>query len=297
METLKDIWSSLIANVNERTSNPFTFAFVFSWIGWNYKFFLYIFDNETAATRIWNIAALYPDAFAAFMGGGFLYPFLTTCFFVFLWPFIAKRIISFYRARQIEISNAVKSKEEKRLVNQDEQTAMVRRHEKERAADAEELGNLRARVEQIREALQKAETELGTLKSQPSSTASNVLTRTLSDFDENYDPDSATKQHIDTPALPSRQEILSAIAENPNLALESKEAKAILRYLSSKPASGNSDEIAQMTQVNLSVTRRFLDELKKAKLVNKTDERFDKWGLSTFGRDFVVINNLDSLPG
>lgn len=180
METIKDLWASLVAYANERSTNPLTSAFFLTWAGWNYKFFVVLFNGETSAAKFAAIEALYPrtgtkcplfDVLCpspaswffppdAFWGGAFVYPALLTLFYVFAYPYLTSWVVTFYRRRQVEISNSLKKVEGERVRTVSEVTQMVRRFEK-RVKDAEdETTSALQELADTRNALQAAELEV-----------------------------------------------------------------------------------------------------------------------------------------
>ena len=114
MDALKDIWASLVNGVRERTTNPLSFAFMLSWCALNFKFFVVLLGDGTAAVRLADIDLLYPAN--SYTGGALLYPAITAAIYVFLYPFVSAEAIKFYRRKQVEISNSVKGLEEKRIL-------------------------------------------------------------------------------------------------------------------------------------------------------------------------------------
>jgi F0F1-type ATP synthase membrane subunit b/b'/DNA-binding MarR family transcriptional regulator len=177
METIKDLWASIVAYANERSTNPLTSAFVLTWAAWNYKFFVVLFNDETTADKFDAIAELYPrsnnwclltDALCAppdaFWGSAFVYPALTTLFYVFAYPYITKKVVSFYRRRQIDIANEVKAIEKDRVRTVEEVATLVRGYEqKVNAADIDAKA-ARAEAGELRNALTAAEAELKELR-------------------------------------------------------------------------------------------------------------------------------------
>lgn len=177
METIKDLWASLVAYANERSTNPLTSAFVLTWAAWNYKFFVVLFNGETTAEKFDAIAELYPrsddrclltNAICmppdAFWGSAFVYPALTTLLYVFAYPYITKKVVSFYRRRQIEIANEVKAIEKERVRTVEEVATLVRGYEQRVNAADIDAKAARADAGELRNALTAAEAELKELR-------------------------------------------------------------------------------------------------------------------------------------
>jgi DNA-binding MarR family transcriptional regulator len=159
METLKDLWASMVAYVNERTTNPLTSAFLLSWAAWNYKFFVLLFSDESPAEKFQAIEALYPRP-DIYWSGGLLYPALTAIFYVFFYPYITAWVVTFYRGRQVAIANSLKIVEGKRVRDVEEVTRLIRAHEKELQSVNADLASSRQKVEGLQRALSGAESEL-----------------------------------------------------------------------------------------------------------------------------------------
>jgi len=132
MDALKDIWASLVSGLRDRTTNPLTVSFAFSWAVWNYKFFIVLYGDETGTEKLAAIEKLYPPVEAAWQGRAFLFPLITASFYVFLYPLIGMLAIWVYRKYQVVTSNMVKSVEKTRTLSQEEAAIITRRHERER---------------------------------------------------------------------------------------------------------------------------------------------------------------------
>lgn len=177
METIKDLWASMVAYANERSTNPLTSAFLLTWAAWNYKLFIVLFNDETSVKKFDAIAELYPRSDErclltnalcmppdAFWGSAFLYPALTTLLYVFAYPYLTKKVVSFYRKRQIEIANEVKAIEKDRVRTVEEVNALVRRYEERLTAVELEASTSRDEVNSLRNALTAAESEVKELR-------------------------------------------------------------------------------------------------------------------------------------
>jgi len=163
METIKDLWASVIAYVHERTTNPLTSAFAISWSLWNYKFFVLLFSELSPAKTFAQIDALYPRP-KTYWENGLLYPALTAVFYVFVYPYITSWVVTFYRRRQVEIANVIKKEEASRVRTPKEYNDMVRRYEKELTAVNSELNVSGQKSADLQAALDAAERELASLK-------------------------------------------------------------------------------------------------------------------------------------
>nr|WP_315480730.1 hypothetical protein [uncultured Rhodoferax sp.] len=157
MDTLKDMWASLVAGVQERTTNPLTFSFIASWCLWNYKFFFILAGDGSTTQRLTAVDALYPSDLTTYLGHALGAPLLTAVAYVFLYPSLSAVVIERYRKKQVAIANAVREIEGKRLLTVDESRQQTRLHETERVAWQERESTLVAQLQATREALSAAE--------------------------------------------------------------------------------------------------------------------------------------------
>jgi hypothetical protein len=163
MEKFKDIWASMVSHINERTTNPLTFSFIFSWIAWNYRFIMIVISELPIKEKLEFLKTNYPDWNLAWQEG-LLFPLLTSLVYVFIYPFITEKVVNFYRHRQVLLANSVKQIEKERILTKEDATALQRRHEKSMIKASESELELQTELNIVREALQAAETELGNLK-------------------------------------------------------------------------------------------------------------------------------------
>lgn len=159
MDTLKDIWASLVAGVQERTTNPLSFAFIVSWCLWNFKLIFILAGDGTTAERLHAVDMLYPCTLATYLGHAFGAPLATALFYVFVYPSISAKVIDRYRRKQVAIANSVREIEGARLLTAEESRRQIREHELERTIWQETETTLRNQLREVREALQTAERE------------------------------------------------------------------------------------------------------------------------------------------
>lgn len=182
METIKDLWASLVASITERSTNPLTSAFFLTWAAWNYKFFVVLFSDEAPAEKFAAIAVLYPQP-DALLKNALLFPAITTLLYVFAYPFVTSRVVTFYRRQQVQIANKLKAVEGERVRTVDEVTQMVRRFEKRIKRAEDEATEALQELTTVRNALQAAETELTNNRS-----TTSTGTGTVSDVGEVRNP-------------------------------------------------------------------------------------------------------------
>lgn len=160
MDTLKDIWASLIAGVRDRTTNPLSVAFVISWCLWNYKFFIVIFGNDSTAVRLKLLEEMYPHVSETYMGAVLLYPVLSAFAYVFLYPVVGMAAVWVYRKYQVTTANLVKNAEQARTITPQERDALVRAHEKEMKRVTAEKDDFSAQLNALRATLSDTQEQL-----------------------------------------------------------------------------------------------------------------------------------------
>ncbi|AYQ27747.1 MULTISPECIES: hypothetical protein [unclassified Polaromonas] len=163
METIKDLWASLLASITERSTNPFTAAFAISWVGWNYKFFVLLFSDLSPAKTFAGVNELYPD-WTSRLSSGFAFPLMTALLYVFAYPYLTQKLVPWYRERQVKLANSLKDIEGKRVRTVEEVAKLVRDYERKISAADIEAKSARAETAQMREALSAAEKELASLR-------------------------------------------------------------------------------------------------------------------------------------
>lgn len=99
----EDIIKSIRAHLYERTTSPLLGTFIISWLAWNYRFVFVLFSELEVDFKFDYISAfIFYNSWACF-SYGFLYPLLTTGFFIFVFPFPSKWVFIFWRNRQVEL--------------------------------------------------------------------------------------------------------------------------------------------------------------------------------------------------
>lgn len=318
METIKDLWASLVAYANERSTNPLTSAFFLTWAAWNYKFFVVLFNDETSAEKFEALAELYPRTGTkcplfnvlcpgpeswfsppdAFWTGAFVYPALTTLFYVFAYPFITSWVVTFYRRQQVHIANKLKSVEGERVRTVDEVSQMVRRFEK-RIKDAEQEANSAMQeLADLRTALQAAEAEASKYKA---SSITSVGTGTVSDPLGAHTPPHPAHPQPSSPALHGfqRERVLSWVVQGTDGGTSRQsitEGQARILDLARKVETRSSSEIAKLLNFPLEDVNQDIRVLVQMGALERSQSvfRVTAWGKTIL--DIVNANGeLDKL--
>jgi hypothetical protein len=102
---VKDYFDSFSSHLKDRFFSPLSFAFLVSWLVWNYKFVLVFFSDMKPYVKFSYISGqVYPDLFTSLFVG-LLGPLITSLFYVIVYPFITHLImgVTNWHARRIEI--------------------------------------------------------------------------------------------------------------------------------------------------------------------------------------------------
>lgn len=283
MDALKDIWASLVSGLRDRTTNPLTVSFAFSWALWNYKFFIVLYGDETGTEKLAAIEKLYPPAEAAWQGGALLFPLMTASFYVFLYPLIGMLAIWVYRKYQVLTSNMVKTVEKTRTLSQEEAAIITRRHERERKKWEEDSASQLNQIAELRRALNsKDELQDYELKQ---NLAVDTPTTTMS---SNTSVTSSQQTEKDSNELSADFEIKIDVAGN-KVSLSVAEKELLLR-LSEWASLKKAVEIAESLAKNFSVVEQQLRQLAVKKLViEESMYTGTGWVLTPSGREAAVF--------
>jgi hypothetical protein len=155
---MEDILKSIRVQLYERAVSPLTGGFIIAWCLWNYRFFLVLFSELTLSEKIeWIDCDLYDsrqDAFYFVL----LYPLLSTVFYLFIYPYIARLVFKFVRKKQVEMINDKKEIDGKILVDEEEFQqfkkdvhSMEEEYRKESDNKDKEIQNRNEKIESLRD--------------------------------------------------------------------------------------------------------------------------------------------------
>jgi hypothetical protein len=99
---------SIKADLYDRVSSPLIFGFCVSWCAWNYKLFLVILSDEKVLEKFRIIDEVLYRTDYHILFNGILYPLLSALIYIFVYPYPAKFIFSFYKKKQTEIVSVKK---------------------------------------------------------------------------------------------------------------------------------------------------------------------------------------------
>jgi hypothetical protein len=169
---IEDVIKSARAALYDRTTSPLFGALIISWVIWNYKFFVILLSAMEADEKLTYIEnTLYgewPYSALPLLGG----PLLTALFFLFVYPYPAKWVFTFWRQKQKELSD-IRQKIEGATLLDVEQSRRIRRtvidvqqeHDREIARKDRELESARKRADEADIKVQELEKSLSIAQS------------------------------------------------------------------------------------------------------------------------------------
>lgn len=94
-----DAVKTIKAQLYDRLTSPLFGTFAISWLGWNWRFpVLFISDSSMHVVNKFDYvtSTLYPNQ-STYWLNGLLYPLLTTAFFIFIYPWLARPVYEYWR--------------------------------------------------------------------------------------------------------------------------------------------------------------------------------------------------------
>lgn len=99
-DTFTGLFDAMQDSIGERLSSPLIFSFSVSWLIINYRFILMMFSEESIIIKVQMLNIYTHEYGIPYL---VLYPFAAMCFYVFLYPFIARPVNRFVQRKRIEI--------------------------------------------------------------------------------------------------------------------------------------------------------------------------------------------------
>lgn len=119
-----DVGKTIKAILYDRITSPLFSTFLLSWCGWNWRMIvLFLTDSSTTVAKkfLYIDTELYPSNGVTFIYG-LLLPLSTTAFFIYIYPWFAKKVYGYWREQQNELKRLqVKKDGEKPLTNEEAQ--------------------------------------------------------------------------------------------------------------------------------------------------------------------------------
>ncbi|EPT8875474.1 hypothetical protein ACVTAA_004011 [Cronobacter dublinensis] len=116
----EDLIKTVKAQLYDRLTSPLLGCFLLSWVIWNYKFVFTLFSDMKIEDKFKFIdGAIYSGDYSHLIYGVLL-PFVTTLFFIFIYPYPAKFAYAFFRKRQAELKEIQQKIDDETPLTRDE---------------------------------------------------------------------------------------------------------------------------------------------------------------------------------
>lgn len=116
----EDLIKTVKAQLYDRLTSPLLGCFLLSWVIWNYKFVFTLFSDMKVEDKFKFIdGSIYSGNYSHFIYG-LLLPFVTTLFFIFIYPYPAKFAYAFFRKRQAELKEIQQKIDDETPLTRDE---------------------------------------------------------------------------------------------------------------------------------------------------------------------------------
>lgn len=273
MENFKDIWASIVHGVRERTTNPLTFAFIASTCCWNYRFFMILAGDGTVASRFDAIDKLYAAGKFSLLDTVAI-PLFIALAYVFVYPFVSRWVIRFYRAQQIAIANTVKEVELGRVLTRKEAADMTTRHELERKRWEKNEAELNQQNNELRNALMAVTAVDGQAIGTPVNTG-EILDADGNKLPKEEEEEEEEEEHIVSALqaialLSDREKKVLKIVEGNHQSLEMD----VIYDVSRRPKGASNAEIAEALHANFTIVELATSDLKDAGYLDYQNARF-----------------------
>jgi len=97
---IEELWKSIRANLYVRTSSPLSGAFIVAWLIWNYKAVFVLFSSMPILDKFSFIETIHFTDWTIAAGQGFVYPLLSACAVILLYPIPARWVYQYTKIHQ-----------------------------------------------------------------------------------------------------------------------------------------------------------------------------------------------------
>lgn len=197
-----DLIKTVKAQLYDRLTSPLLGCFLLSWVIWNYKFIFTLFSEMKTEDKFKFIENyIYVGHYSHFIYG-LLLPFITTLFFIFIYPYPAKFAYAFFRKRQVELKEIQQKIDDETPLTRDEARKIRSDAVKMSIEFEQEIEKLREENLSLRSIIKKInDNPEMNAKSTPETQSSRIVSReakTTSDDEanDNYEPFFDTTSNI-----------------------------------------------------------------------------------------------------
>src|SRR3989338_8948650 len=124
-----DVSKTIKAILYDRITSPLFGTFILSWCGWNWRLIiLFLTDSSTTVVKKFQFldSDLYPSNCVTFIYG-FLLPATTTAFFIYIYPWFARKVYGYWRQQQNELKKLQVEKDGEKPLNQKDKEEIMNR--------------------------------------------------------------------------------------------------------------------------------------------------------------------------
>jgi hypothetical protein len=217
----ESLGKSLGTFLDERLSNPIVSSFILSWCGWNYKFFVALFSNNTVSETLRIIdRVLYPNwMYYAFPG--FLLPVGSVVLYLWLVPIFTKKYFEWTaKARKAQDEAMYEAEKHKRLSPSDSAALQdtVRRTQSELDTQTTKVERLKGDLRTAADQGTRWQESIGNLQSelQSAKTDAQSLRNTLAD---QIAAETKIRKERNTNALTKAFQVAKTLSEREIIAL------------------------------------------------------------------------------
>jgi hypothetical protein len=117
-----DVGKTIKAILYDRITSPLFGTFVLSWCGWNWRLILlFLTDSSTDVVKKFQYvdSDIYPSI-SVILCHGFLLPLTTTAFFIYVYPWFAKKVYGYWREQQNELKRLQVEKDGEKPLTKEE---------------------------------------------------------------------------------------------------------------------------------------------------------------------------------
>lgn len=151
---MEDFIKNIKAQLYDRVTSPLSFSFIVSWALWNYRYLIIIISSmepDKKFSAIDSLSAAYTSNWVYWLQFGFVFPLVTTCLYIFVYPLPAKFVFRYVREKQRELKTIQTSIDDETPMSMEESRAL-KRHVREIVKEHEaEINDRDELIERLRQ--------------------------------------------------------------------------------------------------------------------------------------------------
>uniref|UniRef100_Q47D47 Uncharacterized protein n=1 Tax=Dechloromonas aromatica (strain RCB) TaxID=159087 RepID=Q47D47_DECAR len=298
---LDDLTKEIKAQLYERVKSPLFGAFAFSWVAWNYRALLALVSDLEFADKMAFIDKAYPTAWELSLHGA-LGPLISALLFLWLYPYPARFMYSYWAKQQKELKKVQQSIEDETPLTQEEANALRKAgfaQAKEYQSQLKELSATNKELEERMKLLQEENGRLATERDQFGEAAKKAqeqaapgLASVLAQHPPSVSKDAAVI--FPNGDIRSKGKVISidSLSDEQRFQLTQEigngaEIQRVMLALVVLDGEGDFDSIAGVAGLGKIETRHGLEVLRSEELVSASANSV-KWFLTSSGRSLAV---------